>query len=186
MPKLRHIAIAAEDPFATAEFYKQAFDFTEVGRIEPAGEGKSYGVFLSDGTLNMAVLQLRLGPGTGPRLPRHPPFRRAGRRRRRHRRQARKARRQVLRAAAGRSQGLLRDQVPRPRQGDVRHHRSPMARQRAAEGVSAAGLRHVLSANPYSILTPAFSTTARHFSMSSFRTWRNARACRRPASRPSL
>ena len=35
MPKLRHIAIAAEDPFATAEFYKQAFDFTEVGRIEP-------------------------------------------------------------------------------------------------------------------------------------------------------
>lgn len=56
MPKLSHIAIA-EGPFTTAEFYKQAFDLTEVGRIEPAGEGKSYGVFLSDGTLNMAVLR---------------------------------------------------------------------------------------------------------------------------------
>jgi hypothetical protein len=54
MPRLRHIAIAAEGPFATAEF-KQAFEFTEVGRIEPVGEGKSYGVFLSDGKLNMVV-----------------------------------------------------------------------------------------------------------------------------------
>ena len=65
MPKLRHIAIAAEDPFATAEFYKQAFEFTEVGRIEPAGEGKSYGVFLSDGTLNMAVLRFGWDQGLG-------------------------------------------------------------------------------------------------------------------------
>ena len=32
MPKLRHIAIAAEDPEAMAEFYKRAFDFVEVGR----------------------------------------------------------------------------------------------------------------------------------------------------------
>ena len=31
MPKLRHIAIAAEDPEAMAEFYKKAFDFKEVG-----------------------------------------------------------------------------------------------------------------------------------------------------------
>ena len=32
MPKLRHIAIAAEDPEAMADFYKNAFDFVEVGR----------------------------------------------------------------------------------------------------------------------------------------------------------
>src|ERR1700730_6440976 len=32
MPKLRHIAIAAEDPEAMAEFYKKAFDFIEVVR----------------------------------------------------------------------------------------------------------------------------------------------------------
>ena len=32
MPKLRHIAIAAEDPEKMADFYKKAFDFKEVGR----------------------------------------------------------------------------------------------------------------------------------------------------------
>jgi catechol 2,3-dioxygenase-like lactoylglutathione lyase family enzyme len=65
MPKLRHIAIAAEDPYAAAEFYKQAFDFVEVARTEPGGEGKSYGVFLSDGTLNMAVLHFGWDQGPG-------------------------------------------------------------------------------------------------------------------------
>jgi hypothetical protein len=40
MPKLRHIAIAAENPFATAEFYNQAFEFTEVG--------PSFGVLVDD------------------------------------------------------------------------------------------------------------------------------------------
>jgi len=48
MPKLRHIALAAEDPFVAAEFYKQAFDFTEVSRIDKSDDPKkSYGVFLS-------------------------------------------------------------------------------------------------------------------------------------------
>ena len=63
MPKLRHIAIAAEDPEAMAEFYKQAFDFEEVGR--PSG-ALADGVFLSDGTLNMAILKFKtdqLGKG---------------------------------------------------------------------------------------------------------------------------
>ena len=54
MPKLRHIALAAEDPYAAAEFYKQAFDFVEVHRTQPRGEGSSYGVFLSDGTISLA------------------------------------------------------------------------------------------------------------------------------------
>jgi catechol 2,3-dioxygenase-like lactoylglutathione lyase family enzyme len=66
MAKLRHIAIAAEDPFATAEFYKQAFDFVEVRRVEPSNiPGKSYGVFLSDGTLNMAILRFGWDQGQG-------------------------------------------------------------------------------------------------------------------------
>ena len=63
MAKLRHIAIAAEDPEAMAEFYKQAFDFKEVGR--PSG-ALADGVFLSDGTLNMAILKFKtdqLGKG---------------------------------------------------------------------------------------------------------------------------
>src|SRR3989442_15613326 len=63
MPKLRHIAIAAEDPVAMAEFYKKAFDFKEVGR--PNGV-LADGVFLSDGTLNLAILRFKtdqLGKG---------------------------------------------------------------------------------------------------------------------------
>jgi catechol 2,3-dioxygenase-like lactoylglutathione lyase family enzyme len=63
MPKLRHIAIAAKDPEAMAEFYKKAFDFKEVGR---AGGSLADGVFLSDGTLNLAILKFKsdqLGKG---------------------------------------------------------------------------------------------------------------------------
>jgi catechol 2,3-dioxygenase-like lactoylglutathione lyase family enzyme len=66
MPKLRHIALAAEDPFTAAEFYKQAFDFTEVSRIEKSDDPKkSYGVFLSDGTLSLAVLHFGWDQGPG-------------------------------------------------------------------------------------------------------------------------
>ena len=63
MPKLRHIAIAAEEPEKMADFYKKAFDFKEVGR--PNGV-LADGVFLSDGTLNMAILKFKtdqLGKG---------------------------------------------------------------------------------------------------------------------------
>jgi len=65
MAKLRHIAIAAEDPYATAEFFKKAFDFVEVRRTESKGEGSSYGVFLSDGTINMAILHFGWDQGHG-------------------------------------------------------------------------------------------------------------------------
>ncbi len=56
MPKIRHIAIASQDPEATAEFYKKAFDFEEVGR----GDSRlAQGVYLSDGTLNLAILKFK-------------------------------------------------------------------------------------------------------------------------------
>src|SRR6202021_3772095 len=63
MPKLRHLPIAPENPEAMAQFYKKAFDFKEVGR--PNGH-LADGVFLSDGTLNMAILKFKtdqLGKG---------------------------------------------------------------------------------------------------------------------------
>ena len=65
MAKLRHIALAAEDPYATAEFYKQAFDLVEVRRTEPRCEGTSYGVFLSDGTISLAILRFGWDQGHG-------------------------------------------------------------------------------------------------------------------------
>lgn len=56
MAKLRHIALHTTDPEKTAEFYKQAFDMVEVGRTDsPLAKG----VYLSDGTINLAVLRFK-------------------------------------------------------------------------------------------------------------------------------
>lgn len=69
MPKLRHIALNVPDPEITAEFYKRVFDMVEVGRTNsPLAEG----IYLSDGSLNLAVLKFRTpeaaerGDGKGP------------------------------------------------------------------------------------------------------------------------
>jgi catechol 2,3-dioxygenase-like lactoylglutathione lyase family enzyme len=56
MAKLRHIAVHTPDPEKTAEFYKRVFDMVEVGRTDsPIAKG----VYLSDGTINMAVLRFK-------------------------------------------------------------------------------------------------------------------------------
>jgi len=64
MAKLRHIALATQDPEGTAEFYKRAFGFKEIKRIT---NKLAHGFFLSDGTLNIAVLKFtewdQLGKG---------------------------------------------------------------------------------------------------------------------------
>jgi catechol 2,3-dioxygenase-like lactoylglutathione lyase family enzyme len=65
MQKLRHIAIATQDPKATAEFYKSAFGFVQIGETGPNTK-LADGVFLSDGTLNIAILKFKtdqLGKG---------------------------------------------------------------------------------------------------------------------------
>jgi catechol 2,3-dioxygenase-like lactoylglutathione lyase family enzyme len=53
MGKIRHIAITAEDPFATAELFKQALGLEEIGRgdSELARE-----VYLTDGYVNLAIV----------------------------------------------------------------------------------------------------------------------------------
>jgi catechol-2,3-dioxygenase len=53
MGKIRHIAITAEDPFETAELFKQALGLQELSRgdSELARE-----VYLTDGYLNIAVV----------------------------------------------------------------------------------------------------------------------------------
>ena len=52
MARLKHIAIRTRDVAKTVAFYKEAFDLQEVGK------GRS-GVYLSDGHINMAILNLR-------------------------------------------------------------------------------------------------------------------------------
>ena len=69
MAKIRHIALATKDPEKVASFYKAAFEMKEVGRAGPPNPkpGQVYGVYLSDGTLNMAILNFgnddQLGKG---------------------------------------------------------------------------------------------------------------------------
>lgn len=59
MPKIRHLALATQQPFETAAFYRNAFGFNEIGRSHN-------GVFLADGTINLAILKFstdQLGKG---------------------------------------------------------------------------------------------------------------------------
>ncbi len=53
MTRIRHIAITAEDPFATAELFKKAFDLEEIGRGD---SDLAREVYLTDGYINLAIV----------------------------------------------------------------------------------------------------------------------------------
>jgi catechol-2,3-dioxygenase len=53
MHRIRHIAITAEDPFVTAELFKQAFGLEELSRGDSAVARE---VYLTDGYINLAVV----------------------------------------------------------------------------------------------------------------------------------
>jgi hypothetical protein len=53
MGKIRHIAITAEDPFVTAERFKQAFGLEEIGRGD---SDLAREVYLTDGYINIAIV----------------------------------------------------------------------------------------------------------------------------------
>jgi methylmalonyl-CoA/ethylmalonyl-CoA epimerase len=63
--RIRHIALSVEDPWETAEFYKQALGLEEVIELDgPLAEG----VFLTDGVVNLAILHFKsdeASQGTG-------------------------------------------------------------------------------------------------------------------------
>lgn len=59
---IRHLAIASDNPAKAAEFYKQNFGWTELKRFgldpdKPDEAPRPSGVFMSDGTLNIAILK---------------------------------------------------------------------------------------------------------------------------------
>ena len=56
MAKIKHIAIASQDPDKTAEFFRDVFDLEEVGRVE---NDNAVGYYLSDGNVNLAILKFR-------------------------------------------------------------------------------------------------------------------------------
>jgi catechol 2,3-dioxygenase-like lactoylglutathione lyase family enzyme len=56
MAKLRHIAIATQQEEETARFYVEVFGLTEIGKINtPIVSGS----FLTDGTINLAILHFK-------------------------------------------------------------------------------------------------------------------------------
>lgn len=56
MAKLKHVAITTQDPTKTANFYKDAFDLDEVGKID---SDLVEGYFLTDGNINLAILKFK-------------------------------------------------------------------------------------------------------------------------------
>ena len=62
MAKLRHIAIACDDLEATAKFYEDVFGMERVGTSESS---IADGVYLSDGVINMAILDYKSDDAAG-------------------------------------------------------------------------------------------------------------------------
>lgn len=56
MAKIKHIAIATQEPEKTAKFYQGVFDLEMVGRVD--GENAE-GYYLSDGNVNLAILRFK-------------------------------------------------------------------------------------------------------------------------------
>ena len=56
MPKIKHIALSTQDPETTAKFYVDVFGMKQIGRVNhPAVSG----YFLSDGEINLAILNFK-------------------------------------------------------------------------------------------------------------------------------
>ena len=64
MAQLRHIALSVPDPQKSAKFYCEAFGMTVVGE---ANSATATGVYLSDGTMSLALLKYRTDAPAGPR-----------------------------------------------------------------------------------------------------------------------
>ena len=56
MPRIKHVAIATQDPEGTAKFYKEGLGLIEVGKVSSA---LAEGYYLSDGYINLAILKYR-------------------------------------------------------------------------------------------------------------------------------
>ena len=56
MAQIKHIAIATQDAEKTARFYKEVFGLREIEKLD--GENAS-GFFLSDGNINVAILDFK-------------------------------------------------------------------------------------------------------------------------------
>ena len=56
MPKIKHIAIATQDPDKTAKFYVDVFGMREIAKLDSPN---AKGYYLSDGNINLAILDFQ-------------------------------------------------------------------------------------------------------------------------------
>ncbi len=56
MPKIKHIAISSQDVDKTARFYIEVFGMKEIAKVDSPG---ATGYYLSDGDLNLAILNFK-------------------------------------------------------------------------------------------------------------------------------
>ena len=56
MPKIKHIALSTQDVEGTARFYIEVFGLKRMGEIDDPG---TRGCFLSDGNINLAILNFK-------------------------------------------------------------------------------------------------------------------------------
>ena len=63
MAKIKHIAIATQDAEKTAKFYTETFDLKEIAKLD--GPNAS-GYYLSDGNINVAILNFKNDQVSGP------------------------------------------------------------------------------------------------------------------------
>ena len=64
--RIRHIALSVKDIDATADFYEKAFGLTR----SPKSEGPTaYRIYMSDGEINLALLQYKSEVGSGLKNP---------------------------------------------------------------------------------------------------------------------
>ena len=64
MPQIKHIAIATNDPDKTAKFYAEVFGLRQVAKLD---SGNAKGYMLSDGNVNMAILDFQNDAVAGER-----------------------------------------------------------------------------------------------------------------------
>jgi len=62
MPKIKHIALSTQDPDGTARFYVDVFGMKQIGRID---KPTVRGYFLSDGDINVAILNFKTDAAAG-------------------------------------------------------------------------------------------------------------------------
>ena len=62
MPKIKHIALSTQDVDKTAKFYMDVFGMKEIAKIDSPG---ARGYYLSDGELNLAILNFKNDAAAG-------------------------------------------------------------------------------------------------------------------------